>query len=215
MLWSGTRKRTKRSKDVIESDADLLARLKKRDERAFLALYDRYRRPVYRFLMHMTGSFSTAEELTQEVFVAILDAMCVGTVGQFDPGKGSMEGYLMGIARNLAREEHRRVNRLQPLDTVVESPEWDRLMEKFSQPGQDASMLLTTHSELKVLYRAILELPAHYREVVILCSLEEKSYQQAAAVLRCSEGTIASRMNRAKALLAAKLRRLAPDAVNS
>jgi RNA polymerase sigma-70 factor, ECF subfamily len=50
-------------------------------------------------------------------------------------------------------------------------------------------------------------LPSHYREVVVLCSLQERSYHEAATLLQCSEGTIASRMNRAKALLAAKLRR--------
>jgi RNA polymerase sigma-70 factor (ECF subfamily) len=66
-------------------------------------------------------------------------------------------------------------------------------------------------SELRDLYRAILELPEHYREAVVLCSLQEKSYRDAAAILQCSEGTVASRMNRAKAILAARLRRSAPN----
>jgi len=61
------------------------------------------------------------------------------------------------------------------------------------------------------LYRAILELPDHYREAVVLCSLQEKSYRDAAAILQCSEGTVASRMNRAKGILAAKLRRSEPS----
>jgi RNA polymerase sigma-70 factor (ECF subfamily) len=68
-------------------------------------------------------------------------------------------------------------------------------------------------SELRVLYRAILELPEHYRVVVVLCSLQQKSYQEAAALLQCSEGTVASRINRAKALLTGKLRRSAADEV--
>ena len=70
-------------------------------------------------------------------------------------------------------------------------------------------------SELTVLYRGILELPDHYREVVVLCSLQEKSYHDAAAILHCSEGTIASRMNRARKLLAAKLRGSVPGEANT
>jgi RNA polymerase sigma-70 factor (ECF subfamily) len=195
----------------------LVERLMQRDEHAFLNLYDCYRRPVYRFLMHMTGSIAIAEELTQEVFIVILDAMCAGTVGQFDPEKGTLEGYLLGIARNLARQERRRTHRLVSLDHMLETPEWNRLLETFTQENRtwDAAALLATRSELKLLYRAILELPGHYREVVILCSLQQKSYLETAAILKCSEGTIASRMNRAKALLGAKLRRPAPDEMNT
>ena len=80
---------------------------------------------------------------------------------------------------------------------------------------QDAETYLTVQSELKVLYNAILELPDHYRETIVLCSLQERSYQEVAAILQCSEGTIASRMNRAKALLAAKLRGSTPDEVTA
>lgn len=217
MLWLRSGNRTNGSTCSPGSDAQLVERLKRGDEQAFLELYDRHRRSVYRFLMHMTGSTAVAEELTQEVFVVILDSMCSGTVGQFDPGKGTMEGYLIGIARNLAREEHRRTRPLLPLENVLESPEWNQLLEKFSQQNRvwDAAELLIARAELRVLYHAILELPPHYREVVVLCSLQEKGYREAAALLGCSEGTIASRMNRAKALLAAKLQRSARNEVRS
>ena len=159
--------------------------------------------------MLMTGSVAIAEDLTQEAFVVILNAMCSGSIGQFDPAKGTLEGYLLGIARNLARAERRRAYRMLPLDNVVETPEWERLLRALFQENQalDALDLLTARSELRALNHAILELPSHYREVVVLCSLQERSYHEAATLLQCSEGTIASRMNRAKALLAAKLRR--------
>jgi RNA polymerase sigma-70 factor (ECF subfamily) len=165
----------------------------------------------------MTGSTAVAEELTQEVFIVILDSMCSGIVGQFDPGKGTMEGYLIGIARNLAREEHRRTRRLLSLENALETTISNQLLEKVCQESRawDAAELLIARAELKVLHHAILELPPHYREVIVLCSLQEKGYREAAALLGCSEGTIASRMNRAKALLAAKLRRSARNEVKS
>lgn len=213
MLWPWTSTGKKRKEEGPGSDATLAGQLKQRDQSAFLSLYDRYHRSVYRFLMHMTGSVAVAEECTQEVFVVILDSMCTGAIGQFDPAKGTLEGYLLGIARNLARRERHRGHRLLSLDSALESPEGDRLFDKFCEEKLvwDVAAQLAARSELQVLYGAILELPAHYREVIVLCSLQEKSYQEAAAILQCSEGTIASRMNRAKALLAAKLRRSVPD----
>ncbi len=217
MLWSRTGNRKHTSKDNADSEAQLVERLKQRDEQAFLNLYDRHRRSVYRFLTHVTGSAAVAEELTQGVFVAILDAMCSGTIGQFDPGKGTLEGYLLGIARNLAREERRKAHRLVPLESIFETPEWNRFLDKFCRDNQmkDAETALTIQSDLNLLWSAILELPHPYRETIVLCGLEERSYQEAAAILQCSEGTVASRLNRAKALLAAKLRRPAANKVKA
>ena len=214
MQWPWiARKRADSKNGRAWSDADLADRLRQRDQEAFLRLYDLHRSSVFRFLLHMTGSGVVAEELTQEVFVVILDSMCAGTVGQFDPHKGTLEGYLLGIARNLARAERRRANRVVSLDSVVEIPEWNQLPEGFCQriQARDIAIFMEKRFELTDLYRAILELPAHYREAVVLCSLQEKSYRDAAAILQCSEGTVASRMNRAKAILAAKLRRSAPN----
>ncbi|HUD54976.1 MAG TPA: RNA polymerase sigma factor [Terracidiphilus sp.] len=214
LQWLGIGRRKEGLKnDPASSDAQLAERLKQRDEHAFLNLYELHRISVYRFLMHMTGSTATAEELTQEVFVVILDSMCAGTGGQFDPERGTWEGYLLGIARNLARAERRRTGRLVDLGSIVENPDWERLANALFQENRnwDIAAQMAERSELTVLHRAILELPDHYREAVVLCSLQEKSYRDAAAILQCSEGTVASRMNRAKAILAAKLRKSAPN----
>ena len=196
-------------KGTASSDAELAERLKQRDENAFLNLYDLHRSTVFRFLMYMTGSVGAAEELTQDVFVAILDAMCAGTLRQFDPEKGTWEGYLLGIARNLARADRRREKRIVSLDSVLDTPEWNRQLDMICQKIQpwDVAALVATRSEVHVLYRAILELPEHYRGALVLCALQERSYRVAAAILQCSEGTVASRVNRAKAILGAKLRR--------
>jgi len=210
LRWSWKSKNTEGSRDsAASSDAELASRLQQKDERAFLTLYDLHRSSVFRFLMHMTGSIAVAEELTQEVFVVILDAICTGKIGKFDPQKGTLEGYLFGIARNLVRADQRRTRSLVSLDNIIETPEREHLLSAMFQdsPKQDVAALMAVRSELRVLYRAIRELPEQYREAIVLCGLQEKSYRDAAIVLQCSEGTIASRMNRAKAILAAKLRR--------
>jgi RNA polymerase sigma-70 factor (ECF subfamily) len=179
LQWLRIGKKTEGLKNgPASSDAQLAERLKQRDEHAFLSLYDMHRASVYRFLMHMTGSISTAEELTQEVFVVVLDSMCSGTVGQFDPQRGTWEGYLLGIARNLARGERRRSIRIVSLDNALEAPEWERLLNTvFNNRDWDVAALIAARSELRALHRAILELPVHYREAVVLCCLQEKSYR--------------------------------------
>lgn len=216
LLWNRAGRGPNELQERAVSDAQLAERLKQKDQHAFLQLYDLHRRAVYRFLMHMTGSIAAAEELTQDVFVAVLDSMCAGTAGQFNPEKGTWEGYLLGIARNLARAERRKINRVISLESILETPEWSQMLESICQKAQvgDIAALLAAQSELKALHGAILELPAHYREALVLCSLQEKSYRDAAAILQCSEGTVASRLNRAKGILAAKLRRPAPKRLN-
>ncbi|MHB1958320.1 MAG: RNA polymerase sigma factor [Acidobacteriaceae bacterium] len=207
-------KGSKGSDDDSGSDAQLVERLVQRDECAFLDLYDRHRHSVHRFLIHMTGSLAIAEELTQEAFVIVLDALFNGKFGRFDPGKGTLEGYLLGIARNLARREFHRSLRLVSLESILEVSEGKGITEDLYEDDRLFEGL-ALRSDLRRLQAAILELPPHYREVVVLCSLQERSYQDAAGILQCSEGTIASRMNRARALLAVKLRVFDPNAGNT
>lgn len=217
LLWFRRVTRTSGAKGGAESDAELAADLRNQDQAAFLRLYDRYGGAIYRFLVHMSGSVSIAEELTQDVFVEVLNAMGSGAIGNFDPERGTLEGYLLGIARNLARRELRRSRALVSLESVLETPEWNRLVDRLCQENREWAgvRLVMLRADLRALYRALLDLPDHYREVVVLCSLQEKTYQQAAALLQISEGTIASRMNRAKALLAAKLRKSQSEEVHT
>ena len=192
-------------------EAQLISRLRRRDEHAFMDLYDRFSRNVYRFLLHMSGSIPIAEELTQEVFVVILNALDNLKFDRFDEGKGNLEGYILGIARNLARKELSRSFRLISLEQVSEGLEQKPPVRSPKRDGQIVDDLIR-HSELELLHAAILRLPLHYRETIALCSLQEKSYQDAARILQCSEGTVASRINRAKSLLAEMLTVHAPNA---
>ncbi len=59
-----------------------------------------------------------------------------------------------------------------------------------------------------ILHRTVRELPERYRDVVVLCDLEERSYEDVARLVGCPVGTVRSRLHRARALLAAKLKRL-------
>lgn len=182
--------------EPLNDDRELLRLLSKGNDRAFATVYARYQGPIYRFALHMSGNPAVAEEVAQEVFMALITK----TSG-YDPAKGSLAGYLFGIARNITRRSLEQVRFDLPI--IEES-----LDDADTDPASELDVLEElSHSELlQCLRRAVLALPEQYREVVVLCDLEEMSYENAAVVLECSPGTVASRLHRAKNILRTRLK---------
>ena len=178
-----------------ETDDELLIRMRRGDERAFLTLYRRRQAAIYRFALHMSGSATLAEDVTQEVFLALIREQC-----GFDPERGTLSGYLFGIARKQVLRHVERGRSDVALDTEVESSAVPELME-----SDDPLTFLIDREGIEALRRAVLALPRRYREVVVLCDLEEVDYGEAAVVLGCPIGTVRSRLHRARALLLEKL----------
>jgi RNA polymerase sigma factor (sigma-70 family) len=177
-------------------DSELLSGLLRQDGAAFMALYDRFNRPVFRFLAHMTGSLHEAEELVQAVFATVWEGMANDMFVRFDTNKGTLEGYLLGIARHSARKVIARRGRTISIDQI-------ELWDAFSRPSeiQDGMDAVERNLEVQRLRSAIARLPVKFREAVILCCIESLSYEDAAKVMSCSPGTVGSRVNRGKALL--------------
>jgi RNA polymerase sigma-70 factor (ECF subfamily) len=190
-----------------QSDDELLLRLRNGDEQAFTALYRRRQGAIYRFAFHMSGSSAAAEDIVQEVFLALLREEC-----GFDPKRGTLSGYLFGIARKLVLRNLERGRSNVPLES-----ESEEVVPRELAVIDDPLAGLTRHEAMEALRRAVQALPRRYREVVVLCDLEEMDYADAALVLGCPIGTVRSRMHRARALLLEKLHqdrkpRLAVDA---
>ena len=178
-----------------ETDDELLTRLRRGDEAAFVTLYRRRQGAIYRFAMHMSGSATAAEDITQEVFLALLRREC-----GYDPERGTLSGYLFGIARKLVLRNLERGR----ADVALETEPDDASMPELAVID-DPLIDLTRREGTEALRRAVMALPRRYREVVLLCDLEELYYADAAVVLRCPIGTVRSRMHRARALLFEKL----------
>lgn len=179
------------------ADSELLRSMLAGDEDALALLYRRRQGNVYRFALQMSGSKSIAEDVTQEVFLFL---MREGHV--FDPARGSLSAFLLGVARN----------------HVLRRLRVDQLLTPIGEDGDDEQTFVPSTSDLRPLddlaraetielvRKAVLSLPAKYREVVVLCELQDVSYVEAAEVLGCAIGTVRSRLHRARALLLAKLR---------
>lgn len=181
------------------SDAELLRLMLAGEEDAFVTLYRRRQGPVYRFALQMSGSEAVAEDVTQEVFIVLMrDGR------NFDPARGSVAAYLYGIARNHVLRVFDRERSFVPIGDDGEDSE-ARVHERLiahDDPLDD----LTRGEMIGRLRQAVLALPSHYREVVVLCELHEMSYAEAAGVLDCAVGTVRSRLHRARSMLAGKMR---------
>jgi RNA polymerase sigma-70 factor, ECF subfamily len=182
--------------DSSGNDQELLRQIAKGSEQAFSAVYDRYQGPIYRFVLHMSGNSATAEEVTQEVFMKLIT-----NPKSYDSSKGSLAAYMFGIARNLTRR--------CMADSRLDLPLDDHLFEADdNEPASSLDILaeLSNADLLESLRNAILALPESYREVVVLCDLQELNYDSAAELLGCPAGTVASRLHRARTMLRTKLK---------
>jgi RNA polymerase sigma-70 factor, ECF subfamily len=173
-------------------DATLLSRMAAGDEEAFTALYRRRQGGIYRFALQMCGSEAVAEDVTQEVFLLLIRGRA-----SYDSRRGSVLGFLYGIARNLVLRALEGTRQCAPIDDESGA----------ASSGASDALAALTHAEMVASVRqAVLTLPAHYREVAVLCDLEEMDYAAAAEVLGCAVGTVRSRLHRARGLLMEKLK---------
>jgi RNA polymerase sigma-70 factor (ECF subfamily) len=168
------------------SDAELLAQALRGREQPFTELYQRRQGGVYRFALQMSGNPGLAEDVTQETFLTLLQSG-----SRFDSQRGSVAAFLYGIARNLVLRRLERDRRYEP--------------EEDSTADGDLLDDLTRSESIERVRQAVLSLPTVYREVVVLCDLQETSYEDAASALDCPIGTVRSRLSRARGMLASKL----------
>lgn len=182
-----------------QSDEELLRLAMAGDADAFTTLYRRRQAGIFRFALQMCGSVTIAEDVTQEVFMTLIRDPQV-----FDPARGTLAAYLYGVARN---QVLRRLDKERPFVAMAdETEDEDATVSAHFVAGHDPLAELAHHELIETVRQAVLALPAHYREAVVLCDLHEMSYAEAAIALNCAVGTVRSRLHRARSLLVERLR---------
>ncbi len=187
---------------IAPQDRDdlLLCRAAKGDEEAFTLLYRRHQGALYRFALRMTGSAWGAEEIVQDVFMTLIRAP-----KKYDSERGTVGALLFGIARNRVMKHLER----RPREVALEEKNEDGtgagiiLQDSFTP-----AMWVEKRERMHQVRAAVLDLPSEFREAVVMCELEEMSYEEAAQMTGCPIGTIRSRLHRGRALLLAKLEML-------
>ena len=139
--------------------------------------FDEHKDAVYRFAWRMSSP-AAAEDITQEAFLVLLTQP-----GRYDPSRGSLRSFLLGIARNLALKRWRTEHRLEPLED-----------DAFVAPALDLD-----RGELgEIVGRAVRALPPLQREVVVLAEYEELTLDEIARAVDAEVGTVKSRLHRAR-----------------
>ncbi|HJZ63652.1 MAG TPA: RNA polymerase sigma factor [Candidatus Acidoferrum sp.] len=178
-----------------ERDDVLLRRAAKGDESAFLALYRRHQGSLYRYALRMTGSLWAAEEIVQEVFMTL-----IRQPKKYDSERGEVGAFLFGVTRNRVMKHLERAPREVPLNPQTNSGTAHEPVDLLTP-----AFWAERKERIEQVRDAVLSLPAEFREAVVLCELEELSYEEAAQKSGCPIGTIRSRLHRGRALLMARL----------
>lgn len=183
------------------SDWDLVARARDGDMAAFAELVERYERPIVNFCQRMVRSREDAEDLAQESFIRVHRHL-----HRLKPS-AKFSTLLFGIARNLAlnflRDSGRRGR------GVTFSLTDENMVER---PLEDGSLRPDRAARLREIDRMIEEgmalLSPKHREVLILRELNGLDYSSIAKIVKCREGTVKSRIARAREQLRLHLERL-------
>jgi RNA polymerase sigma-70 factor (ECF subfamily) len=179
-----------------EKATALLQRAVRGDEQAFLSLYHRHQSALYRYALRMTGSPWAAEEIVQEVFLVL-----IREPEKYQAERGELGAFLYGVARNRVLKHLERLPREASLDVMnADGSPWREPEDPLTP-----MMIAEKRERIDQVREAVLGLPAEFREAVVLCELEELSYEEAAQACGCPIGTIRSRLHRGRALLLAKL----------
>jgi RNA polymerase sigma-70 factor, ECF subfamily len=184
------------------SDHALLEATRAGDEDAFAELVGRYRNQITSYIYRMTNDYEEAVDLAQETFVRLYRA-----AGRYQTTH-AFSTYLYRIATNLAISElrKRKRRRLVSLTGLLNPGDGGEAVDfnpADERPLQDVNLVETERRE--AISRAISTLPEKYRAPLVLRDVQGKSYDEIAAILATSEGTVKSRINRARNFLRDKM----------
>jgi RNA polymerase sigma-70 factor (ECF subfamily) len=140
---------------------------------------------LYNFAHWLTHNQEEAEDLVQETYLKALKGF-----GSFQQGT-NFRAWIYRILRNtfLTSRSGLKVKMTVPLD---------REEEAIAKPWETPEAALLAHADQQMLQSALESLPVQFREVIVLCDVEEMSYQEIAEIVGIPIGTVMSRLSRAR-----------------
>jgi RNA polymerase sigma-70 factor (ECF subfamily) len=166
-------------KSESDSDAGLIRRLKARDGRAMVDLYDRYGRLLYSVILRAVNDSATAEDVLQETLMRVWNR-----IHTFDETKGRLEGWLVTVARNRALD-HLRANQTSPLVATTDLEHLERA-SMFHRSESHADRI----AQQKAVNAALQSLNGDQRQVIELIHFEGLTQTEIAAKLGRPLGTV-------------------------
>ena len=178
---------------MARTDAILIEDVREGDMEALAALVEKYKRMIYRVAVKITQNHEDASDVVQEVFLKVYDA-----IGKFRMDS-SFETWLyrivVNMSINLVKSRRRRKEFVYTKDVDAEiAPD-----VRYKAESKDNPYLNVEKRELREwVTKAVDSLPVHHRTVVILHEFEGLTHSEIASILKCSEGTVRSRLHYAR-----------------
>jgi RNA polymerase sigma-70 factor (ECF subfamily) len=173
-------------------DAELVARCQRGDDRAWGELVERYGKKVYAIAYHLTYDRAEAEELTQDCFLKVWE-----NLDRYEPSEASLLAWIAALSRNLCIDHYRKRRREKGFHFVTDDAV-SSLLAGTDDPQADA----VRAQRVRLLLDAISELPDELAQVVLLRDLDGLDYREIGDFLGLPDGTVKSRLNRARIELA-------------
>ena len=176
------------------SDAEIVQAVLDGDVNAFEALVLRYQKKVYNTVLRLAGDCAEAEDLSQEVFLKIFKGL-----SSFR-GESSFSTYIYRVAANTAIDALRR-REAPTVSLSTENEEGEEFELALPDAGPLPVEILESRERRQAIRAAIDALPEHHRAVIVLREMDGMSYQDIAQAMGLTEGTVKSRINRARGRL--------------
>jgi len=178
----------------LEPDAQLVQHCLRGDGPSWEELVRRHTRRVFNLCYRFTGNSSSAEDLSQEVFLRVFR-----TLPSYQSSQGAFPTWLTSVTRNLLVDHYRRTRRDRITDSIDDA--MPQLEERHS-PARTPDKLALASELSAQLQRGLARLSPELREAVILRDLQGLDYGEIRTVLQVPEGTVKSRINRGRIELA-------------
>lgn len=179
-------------------EQELVARCINGDEDAFSEVVTRYRDYVFNFALKLMRDPDDAEDLAQDVFLT-----CFRHFGKFR-GDCRLSTWLYTITHNLAKNKwqkdktHKRAMHVSIDEPVIDSSSSREVTLELPDPAPDPARAAAAREEMGLLEQCIERLSPDQKELIVLRFQEHLSYEEVAAVLGCSVGTVKSRLHRVR-----------------
>ncbi|HMU40022.1 MAG TPA: sigma-70 family RNA polymerase sigma factor [Pseudomonadota bacterium] len=190
----------------LRDEGELVRRLQERDEKAFQRCVKLYQDKVYNLVYRMLGNQAEAEDVAQEVFVTLFK--CIDTFR----GDSKFSTWLYRVAANhcknrikyLKRRAHKQTGEL---DDAAEAEMLGSTQGTLGEQHASPVEALEGQEIHHILQRAITKLDEEHRLLLVLRDVEEMSYEEIVQVTGLAEGTVKSRLHRARLQLKAEIAR--------
>lgn len=181
------------------TDQEMITRCKKGDREAFNELMVKYQKQVFNIAYGMLSDYEDASDAAQEVFVKVYRS-----IASFR-GQSSFTTWLYTICRNVCNDILRKRQRRGFTISIDSNEEEDNPVSELPSEEPSPEEYYEMNERQRIVQEAIRSLSPEYREIIIYSDIEQLSYDEISKILKCPNGTVKSRLNRARNALKKKL----------